>query len=135
MFADADLKRPAAGRRRALYMSGQGCALPTRLLIHASVYEQVLEDVLEVTSQLVLGDPLKPATAMGPIISESHRDRVLALIDRAKDEGAGELRAGGSAADVGVRLLYPADDILARRSTLGNCPRRGVRPGPFSVPL
>ena len=39
----------------ALYMSGQGCALPTRILIDASVYEQVLEDVLEATSQLALG--------------------------------------------------------------------------------
>jgi acyl-CoA reductase-like NAD-dependent aldehyde dehydrogenase len=45
-----------------------------------------------------LGDPLDPATEMGPLTSASHRDRVLAYVEIARQDG-GEILAGGSAPD------------------------------------
>jgi acyl-CoA reductase-like NAD-dependent aldehyde dehydrogenase len=100
VFPDADLERAAlSAATGALYMSGQGCALPTRLLIHSSVYDRVLDLVLESASRMAAGDPLEPSTMIGPIVSESHRDRILGMIQRAVDSKAGELRVGGGRAE------------------------------------
>jgi aldehyde dehydrogenase (NAD+) len=100
VFADANIEAAArAAASGALYMSGQGCALPTRLLIQSAVYDRVLDLVLEAASAMVLGDPLEPKTVMGPIISSGHRDRILGMIDRAVASGAGELRVGGGPAE------------------------------------
>lgn len=100
VFADADVERAArSAATGALYMSGQGCALPTRLLIHTSVYDRVLDLVLEAAASMSMDDPLRPTTVIGPIVSQGHRDRVVAMIERAIAARAGELRAGGGRAD------------------------------------
>ncbi|HEY2562357.1 MAG TPA: aldehyde dehydrogenase family protein, partial [Acidimicrobiales bacterium] len=73
VFPDADIDAAARSAAvGALYMSGQGCALPTRLLVHADIYEEVVDRVREVAAVLAVGDPLDPGTVMGPIITEGH---------------------------------------------------------------
>ncbi len=99
VFADADLERAArSAATGALYMSGQGCALPTRLLIHSSVHDQVLDLVLEAAASMTVDDPLQPTTVVGPIVSKGHCDRILGMIGRAVAAKAGELRTGGGRA-------------------------------------
>ena len=59
-----------------------------------------------------IGDPLDPATEMGPLTSRQHRDRVLSYVDIAREQG-GRVLAGGKAPDRGgarERLLCRADD-------------------------
>jgi aldehyde dehydrogenase (NAD+) len=100
VFPDADLEAAArSAATGALYMSGQGCALPTRLLIHASVYDHVLDLVLETAASMTVDDPLQPTTLVGPIVSEGHCDRILGMIGRAIDANVGELRTGGGRAE------------------------------------
>ncbi|MDQ2650451.1 MAG: aldehyde dehydrogenase family protein [Actinomycetota bacterium] len=76
-------------------MAGQGCALPTRLLVQDGVYDEVVERVGAVTARITVGDPMDPGTAMGPIISERHCDRIMGLIEAAVAGGEGRLAAGG----------------------------------------
>ncbi|MGH9138609.1 MAG: aldehyde dehydrogenase family protein [Acidimicrobiales bacterium] len=78
-----------------LSMAGQGCALPTRLLVQDGVYDEVVERTRQVATSATVGDPLDPATEMGPIISERHCHRILSLIDGARSSGSGRLLTGG----------------------------------------
>jgi acyl-CoA reductase-like NAD-dependent aldehyde dehydrogenase len=97
VFPDVDLNYVAAV---AVYssivgLSGQGCAMPTRLLVHDKVYDTMIEKVSAVASSIRLGDPFDPATGAGPVVNEAAQTRILAMIQRAQSEGSGKLLAGG----------------------------------------
>jgi aldehyde dehydrogenase (NAD+) len=77
-------------------LSGQGCNLPTRLLVEDSVYDDVVERVVNRARALVVGDPFDPKTQMGPVISESACRRIIGVIERAAAEKAGRLLIGGT---------------------------------------
>jgi aldehyde dehydrogenase (NAD+) len=96
IFPDADIEAAArAAATGALYMSGQGCALPTRLLVHADVYEDVLDRVRKAATVMMIGDPLDPGTVMGPIITEPHLERLMAAVQQAVEGSDAELTMGG----------------------------------------
>ena len=101
IFDDADLEDSVAYSAfwGAVQNSGQGCSLPTRLLVQESVYDEVVERVVEAVRATVIGDPLVDGTQMGPVISGQARDRILATIREATDCGAGRLVCGGGEVD------------------------------------
>lgn len=76
-------------------LSGQGCAMPTRLLVHDDVYDAMLEKVSAVANSITLGDPFEATTGAGPVVNEAAQTRILAMIERAQSEGSGILFAGG----------------------------------------
>jgi aldehyde dehydrogenase (NAD+) len=101
IFPDADLTaaaRMAAFTGSAL-LSGQGCALPTRLYVHADVYDVVVEQIVALVGAMQVGDPLDPATVVGPVVTETAMHRILRVIARAEEDGAtlltGGVRLGG----------------------------------------
>jgi aldehyde dehydrogenase (NAD+) len=75
-------------------LSGQGCALPTRMIVQDSVYDDVVDRVVAAAQRLAVGDPLDPATISGPVVSEAAMDRILGVIDRAGSDGARLLTGG-----------------------------------------
>jgi aldehyde dehydrogenase (NAD+)/betaine-aldehyde dehydrogenase len=75
--------------------AGQGCASPTRILVHESVYERFLELSAEVYARVPIGDPWDPATVIGPLIRPEHRDRVEGFVARAVAAGGSVLAGGG----------------------------------------
>ncbi len=79
----------------AVVLSGQGCALPTRLYVHDEVYEDVVGRVIEHMETVKVGDPFDPSVVMGPVVNAAACERILAVITRAVDEGAGTLLTGG----------------------------------------
>jgi aldehyde dehydrogenase (NAD+) len=97
IFPDAnlDVVCPHAAAFPIGVLSGQGCALPTRLLVHQDVYDQVVNRVLAVAPHLPFGDPFDPAMLSGPVVNKAAYDRILALIARARDEKMGKLVLGG----------------------------------------
>jgi aldehyde dehydrogenase (NAD+) len=92
--ADLDLAIPFSAAF-ALANTGQGCALPTRLLVQRGVYEQVVAGVKSAVQGLVTGDPLLPGTFAGPLINQAALDRVTGVVEKAKSERAGRLILGG----------------------------------------
>lgn len=78
--------------------NGQACVAQTRILAPQGQYETVLEAVTEAMSKLVVGDPMDPATQIGPLVASRQRDRVLGLIDQGKNEGA-RITTGGGRSD------------------------------------
>jgi aldehyde dehydrogenase (NAD+) len=97
LFADADLDVVAPYCAAfAMSNTGQGCALPTRLLVERPIYAEVVERVAAVVAALPVGDPLDPATYIGPLVNAAARDRVLAMVDKAVADNAGRLVTGGT---------------------------------------
>ena len=96
VFPDADLDRAVPMSAFGFSaLAGQGCALPTRLLVHRDIYDSVLERLVAMVELTPVGDPLDPGTFMGPVVSEASCQRILGVIYRARTAGAGRLVTGG----------------------------------------
>jgi aldehyde dehydrogenase (NAD+) len=100
VFPDVDLDLTAAAAMGMVSMglSGQGCVCHTRLLVHESVYDDVVSRAVDMAGASVLGDPFDEGTTSGPIINPRQVDRVMGLIDTAQEEGA-RLLVGGDRPD------------------------------------
>lgn len=75
--------------------AGQGCVLPTRLLVPRSRYDEARELACLAYQNIPFGDPTDPEVIQGPQISKVQQDRVLALIAQGVDDGATLLAGGG----------------------------------------
>jgi acyl-CoA reductase-like NAD-dependent aldehyde dehydrogenase len=114
VFADADLKRSAAGVARSIFRSqGQSCVAGSRLLVERRVADEVVAMVLDDMRKLRIGDPLRDDTDYGPLISEAHRARVDGFVKEALAEGA-ELLAGGAIPDHPRPGFYYLPTVLDR---------------------
>jgi len=95
VFDDADLPAAVNGSAFAIFHNqGQACIAGSRLVLHERIAQGFLERFLELARSIRVGDPLDPATEMGPLTSAGHRDRVLSYCAVARDEG-GEVLTGG----------------------------------------
>ena len=97
VFPDADL---ATAIQIAVFgglvtLSGQGCMLPTRLLVHNDIYDDVVAAVAGAAAQIPVGDPWDTATLMGPLASDPQLGRVSAMVEAAKRDRSGTLLHGG----------------------------------------
>jgi aldehyde dehydrogenase (NAD+) len=100
LFADAMVDAQAAfSLFCAMGLSGQGCVLPTRLLVEASIYGRVLESLVALVAQFRIGPALDRDTTFGPVIDAPACDRILGGIERARKAGEGRLIAGGRRID------------------------------------
>ena len=106
ILEDADLgKAIPAGVLRCFTNTGQSCQAPTRMLIHRSQREAAVALAEQTAEGVKLGDPLDPATAMGPLVSKTQFDKVQGLIERGIQEGA-TLVCGGSGRPAGFNRGY-----------------------------
>ncbi|MFJ8493812.1 aldehyde dehydrogenase family protein [Streptomyces sp. NPDC094038] len=127
LFADTDLDTVVPYCAAfAMSNTGQGCALPTRLLVERPVYDEVVARVTGVVAHLPVGDPLDPTTYIGPLIDATARDRVQHVIDTAAETGAGRLVYGGEPIDADGYFVTPTvfTDVdnrsdLAQREVFG----------------
>jgi acyl-CoA reductase-like NAD-dependent aldehyde dehydrogenase len=93
---DAPLEKAIpAGARNAMLNSGQTCSAWTRMVVPRSLYQKTLELAAQAIGSLKVGDPLDPATRLGPLISATQRDRVEGYIAKGKQEGARVVLGGG----------------------------------------
>lgn len=76
------------------FNSGQMCTAASRLLVHESLVDEFTTRVVERTESWTAGDPLDPATRLGPVIDDGQLGRMLGHVDRAVEQGA-RLRTGG----------------------------------------
>src|SRR5262249_39636476 len=82
VFADADLEAAAAAAPFAVFdNAGQDCCARSRVLVQQSVYDRFLDELVDATSRLKVGDPAREDTEMGPLISAEHRDKVASYVD------------------------------------------------------
>lgn len=98
VFPDCDLDAAAMLSVYGVFFfgAGQGCALPTRALVHADVYNAFLEKVQALMATLKVGDPADPQTIVGPVMNTAAAERIEAMFARAKADGAAKFLVGGS---------------------------------------
>ncbi|MGH3210243.1 MAG: aldehyde dehydrogenase family protein [Trebonia sp.] len=82
VFADADLERAAASAPGAAFdNAGQDCCSRSRVLVQRSAFDRFMELLEPAVKSFTVGDPADPATAMGPLISARHREKVSSYVD------------------------------------------------------
>jgi acyl-CoA reductase-like NAD-dependent aldehyde dehydrogenase len=95
VFGDSDLERAIPSTITAVYgNAGQDCCARSRVLVERNVYDRFLADFSQQAEAIRMGDPLDDATEMGPLISDSHRQRVALYVGVGTDAGA-KVSVGG----------------------------------------
>src|SRR6185436_9336910 len=102
----ADVDAAAAGIVASAFgFQGQKCSACSRAIVDASVYDAVVERVAEKTKALKVGAADDPSTAVGPVINEDARRKILSYVEAGKSEG--RLVAGGGAAEGPGWVIQP----------------------------
>lgn len=102
------------------FNSGEMCTAGSRLVLHREIADEVIERVVAATGDWTTGDPLDPATRMGPMVDERSVKRVLGQLEQGVGEGARVL-AGGDRSRDDAPYLQPTivtdlapDNVLVR---------------------
>jgi len=107
IFPDADLEQAVPGSITAVYShAGQRCTARSRLLVHDAIYGEFVGRFVAAVRAIRVGDPLDPATEMGPVISEAQRTSILGYVQKGLDEGALLLCGGRTPDDPALREGY-----------------------------
>ncbi|WP_146360310.1 aldehyde dehydrogenase family protein [Arthrobacter yangruifuii] len=106
LFADADLEKAIGTIISAfVFNSGQFCMGGPRLLVERPIYETVLGILKDAVAGVPVGDPLDPATVMGPMSSQKQLDKVARYVDGARAAG-GQIIVGGQKLDLNGGFFY-----------------------------
>jgi len=99
MTADCDVAKAVSAIASVwAFHSGQICTAPTRVIVHRSLYQHTVDALTAAAKTLKVGDARERDTIVGPLVTKTQRDRVLAMIARGVDEGA-TVALGGDAPD------------------------------------
>ncbi|MGW1045572.1 aldehyde dehydrogenase [Streptomyces sp. NPDC002547] len=110
VLADADIEAAASAVAWGIfYNAGQTCNAGSRVVVHSSVKDRLLDAVRRITDDTFrVGDPLDPATVMGPIVDEAQLTKVLGHVEQGVRDGATVLFGGGrTLAGTGGSYLEP----------------------------
>lgn len=107
VFEDADLRAAVRGAvEGAFFNQGEACTAASRLLVHDSVHEEFTARLAAAVRSLRVGAGRDPATHVGPMVTDAHRQRVLAWVERAVAEGATVAATAPLPADPGLAGGY-----------------------------
>jgi phenylacetaldehyde dehydrogenase len=102
VLADADPDLAAAGAAHAIFFNhGQCCVAGSRLYVHKSIFDRVVDGVATAAKGLRVGHGFDPATQMGPLVSEEQLQRVCGYLESGRAEGARAVAGGGRKGDKG----------------------------------
>ena len=79
----------------AIMNNGQACIAQTRILAPRARYAEVVDAVVSGVSAMTVGDPMDPATEVGPVVAERQRSRIEGYLDSGREEGATVALGGG----------------------------------------
>jgi betaine-aldehyde dehydrogenase len=79
----------------AIMNNGQACIAQTRILAPRARYDEVVDAVVSGVGAMVVGDPMDPATEVGPVVAERQRTRIEGYLDSGREEGATVAIGGG----------------------------------------
>ncbi|MCG6113672.1 MAG: betaine-aldehyde dehydrogenase [Mesorhizobium sp.] len=96
VFDDADVENAVGGAMLGnFYSTGQICTNGTRIFVQKGIYDRFLDRLTDRTRCIVVGDPLDPATQMGPLVSKSQHEKVLSYVGIGREQGATLHHGGG----------------------------------------
>ena len=96
VFADADWQRAAESSPMSVFANtGQDCCARSRVFVEGGIYEPFVSKLVEATRKLVVGDPTRPETQLGPLVSAGQRETVEAFLADARRHGSTFACGGG----------------------------------------
>ncbi len=106
VFEDADLDRALDAVVFMIYsLNGERCTSSSRLLVQESIQDEFNAKLVERIGKLKVGNPLDPATEIGPLIHDRHFQKVCSYFDIATEDGA-KVAAGGNAVPIDGKGNY-----------------------------
>src|SRR6266851_8821428 len=85
VYQDAPIDQAASVAAMSIFSNqGQVCTAGSRLFLHESIHDKVLEKVIDNAKKIKLGDQMDPSTTMGPLITSKQKERVTGYIDSGK---------------------------------------------------
>ena len=136
VFEDADVAAAVNGSAWAIFHNqGQACIAGSRLVLHERIADAFLDRFTALAQSIRVGNPLDPATEMGPLTSMQHRDRVLGYVAIAREQG-GSVVSGGKAPDAAelARGCYVEPTVVRARTWRDRIAQEEVF-GPFVTVL
>ena len=107
VFDDADLDRALDAAIFMIYsLNGERCTSSSRLLLQDTIADAFEAKLIERVNRIKLGHPLDPATEIGPLIHQTHLDKVTSYFTKAAQEGA-TIAAGGARTGQGGCFVQP----------------------------
>ncbi|MGA7561411.1 MAG: aldehyde dehydrogenase family protein [Terriglobales bacterium] len=95
VFADADLNAAIPGSASAIFFNqGQICTAGSRLFVHKSIFDKVVEGVAAETKKFKVGPGIDPSTNLGPLVSKEQLSRVCGYLNSGAAEGAKTIVGG-----------------------------------------
>ena len=92
----ADVERAATAAAFGIFFNqGEMCSAASRLIVHESVKDAMLERIVEIGKSMAPGDPLDPKTQLGAIVEQVQLNAVMGYIDAGRKEGA-KVTLGGN---------------------------------------
>ena len=108
VFPDADLEAAANGVIAGVFAaSGQTCMAGSRLIVHEDVHDELVDRVAARAREIVLGNPLEPATEMGPVANAQQFAKVTGILEAALAQGATAVCGGGPDPELGGYFVRP----------------------------
>ena len=99
VFADANLDAAEAGILAGIFAAGgQTCIAGSRAFVERPVYDEVVARLVRRAGSIVLGDPMDPATQMGPAATPAQLEKIASMVEEARAAGATVLAGGRKAA-------------------------------------
>ncbi len=112
VMPDADLELAIPGVANAIFFNaGQVCVAGSRLYVHGSIFERVVEGVANYARGIRLGHGLDPQTQMGPVVNVKQAERIAGYVESGRAAGA-EIRVGGGRG--GPRGTFIEPTVLTR---------------------
>lgn len=121
IFPDVDPRVAAAVAVKGMNFTrvqGQSCGSTSRLLVHTSLHDAVVAEIVGLVERIRIGLPDDEQAEMGSLVSHQHRDRVVEHVGRSLDEGATLLTGGG----------IPEGEALSRGAFMSPTVLDGVEP-------
>ena len=113
VFADADLEAATAAAAQAIFFnSGQVCSAGSRLMVHRSVHDAVLERLADHARALRVGPGLAPETTLGPLVSAEQLRRVTGYLEAGVRDGADAVVGGGRPTGVDPAGFFVEPTVL-----------------------
>jgi len=107
VFGDVDAETAIAGAASAIFFNhGQTCCAGSRLYVHSSRFDEVVEGVSNIAKGLKIGPGLDPETELGPLVSTVQRERVMSYVSQGLADGA-EAVVGGHAMETEGYYVEP----------------------------
>ncbi|MEQ6355521.1 aldehyde dehydrogenase family protein [Lysinibacillus sp. M3] len=102
--------------------SGQICAITNRIIVHKDIYDEFVTKYVEKVKGLTVGDPKDPKTIIGPVINEKQADKIMDLVNKAKEKGLKVAVEGDRTGNVISPFVFvdvPNDSSLASCEIFG----------------